>query len=380
MTSASRAEVLGFRYRAQQLDLTRAGPSSPGTPDLRDVALLDLGAQDTGPDGARWALANRGVDVTALGPDDLAAAWTFRGAPHLYRRADLPQVAAATAPWSDADAARRVYDAAGPLKAAGIGVLDALDTVAAAMRSVVVEPTVKGEVSGRVADLLDEPYLRSCRPCDAVHLYEMPFRLAALRAGLELEEGTSPPVLRRAPGLDGLPRGRDLGTGVPERLDPVRAYLRLLGPATPKDVSGYVEAPVVEVRRRWPTDAVEVDVDGRKGWLLAEDLPALRAGPVTAVRLLGPYDLFLQARDREVLLPDRTLAKVLWPVLGRPGVVLVDGEPAGTWRPRSAGGRLTVRVSFFSTAAAGRLPEVTEQAERLARHRGAALAGVTVEA
>ncbi|HLL65831.1 MAG TPA: crosslink repair DNA glycosylase YcaQ family protein [Micromonosporaceae bacterium] len=90
-TSMTRAEVLRFRARAQQLDRA-AGV-------LADTAVLDLGVQDTGPDGGLWALAIRGVDVTALsGPEaagrELATVWTVRGAPHLYRREDLPAVAA----------------------------------------------------------------------------------------------------------------------------------------------------------------------------------------------------------------------------------------------------------------------------------------------
>ncbi|OMQ14014.1 hypothetical protein A7K94_0219605, partial [Modestobacter sp. VKM Ac-2676] len=113
----------------------------------------------------------------------------------------LPGVVAATAPFSEADAAKRVFDAAKPLRAAGIPVLTALDTVADAMRGLVTAPMVKGEVSGRLAELLPEPYLRWCRPCQATHLYEQPFRLAALPAGLELTPGTSPPVLRPVPGL-----------------------------------------------------------------------------------------------------------------------------------------------------------------------------------
>src|SRR5262245_61528898 len=145
-TDISRAQLLAYRVAAQQL--TRPAGS------IEDTAILDLGVQDTGPDGALWALAVRGVDVRAVdvaAPDGpLSYLWTLRGAPHAYRRADLPSVAAAVAPFSDADAAKRILSAAKPLKAAGIGALDALEATAAAMRKVVTEPTVKGEVSTRM--------------------------------------------------------------------------------------------------------------------------------------------------------------------------------------------------------------------------------------
>jgi hypothetical protein len=268
----TRRQVLDLRVHVQQLDRASG--------DLADTAVLDLGVQDTGTDGGRWALALRGVSAPA--DDDLATVWTIRGAPHLYRRADLPGVAAATAPFSDADAGKRIFDAAKPLEAAGISNLEGLDVVAATMRSVVTAPMVKGEMSGRLTELLPEPYLRFCRPCDATHVHEMPFRLAALRAGLELEPGTSPPVLRPVPGLAPVDT-------VPERLDVVRGYLRLLGPATPRLVAGYLDAPVRDVQARWPEDAVEVSVDGEQRWLLAED--AARLGdvpPATGVLLLGP--------------------------------------------------------------------------------------------
>ena len=96
----SRVDVLRFRVRAQELQRDDGGS---------DEAVLDLGVQDTGPDGAAWALAVRGASVPV---EDLALAWTLRGAPHFYRRAEIAAVAAATAPWSDTDAAKRIFDAA----------------------------------------------------------------------------------------------------------------------------------------------------------------------------------------------------------------------------------------------------------------------------
>jgi len=355
----TRAQVLGFRMGAQQLD--RDGG------DLADTTVLDIGVQDTGPDGARGALTLRGVDVSGPGGDDLVLVWTLRGAPHAYRRADLPYVAAAVEPYSDADAGKRIFDAAKPLKEAGIGNLEALDAVATRMRSLVTRPMVKGEVSSRLTPLMDEPYRRFCRPCNTVHLYEQPFRLAALRAGLELEPGTSPPVLRPIVGFERASR-------VPPRFDVIRAYLRLLGPATPKDVAAYIDAPVKDVKAHWPSDAVEVVVEGERRWVLADDEPLLAAGPVRVVRLLAPFDLFLQARDRRLLVADPARAKTLWPTLGRPGAVLVNADVAGTWRARKAGAGLRVTVEPWGkiTVAVGR--KIHEQALRLADHRGLALA------
>jgi hypothetical protein len=358
----SRKTVLGYRVRAQQLD------RSSGT--LADTAILDLGVQETGPDGGRWALALRGVDVAALTEQDLTVAWTIRGAPHLYRRAELPQVAAATAPFSEADAGKRIYDAAKPLREARIPILEALDEVAAALRSAVPRPTVKGDASAAVAKALPEPYLRYCKPCDAIHLYERPFRLAALRGGLELQAGTSPPVLQRIEGF--VPADEPS-----PRHDVIRGYLRLLGPATPKHVAEYLDAPVKEVRARWPEDALEVKVDGEARWVLA-DAAELDGDPMGATRLLGPFDLFLQARDREVLVPDTDRRKALWPTLGRPGAVLLDGDLVGTWRPRQARKALTVEVTAWSRFSASKRRSIEEQAERLAAFRAVELGGVDV--
>lgn len=390
-TTLSRADVLTARWHAQQLDRAPDAAASP-----TDVAVLDLGVQDTGPDGAAWGLAVRGAPALAPGslPPDLALAWTLRGAPHVYRRADLGDVAVATAPLSEADAAKRVYDASRPLRAAGTAVLDALRTEARLERELVVEPTVKGDLSTRLTQRLPEPHLRWCRPCGATHSYEQTFRLAALQAGLELEPGTSPPVLRRAPGLEPSLYGR-LGGDAPPRLDVVRGYLRFFPAATVQDVAGFLDAPVKDVRAHWPDDAVRVEVsDADPGarpaerWVLADDVEQVpgaavrhrdvRAGAGTpVVRLVGPYDLYLQLRDRATLVADAARAKDLWRVLGRPGAVLADGEVIGTWRPRASGRRLTVLTDPWIPWDAELTDAVAEQAERLRAFRDAASVAVT---
>ncbi|HET9944924.1 MAG TPA: winged helix DNA-binding domain-containing protein [Actinomycetes bacterium] len=356
----SRSDVLGLRMRAQQLDRDGGGT-------VTDTAVLDFGAQDTGPDGALWALAVRGL--TEVEDEDLVWLWTLRGAPHAYRRSDVSSVAAAVAPWSDADAAKRIFDASKPLKAAGIGTVEALDEVAAAMRRIVTKPTVKGDVSTRLAAVMPEPYLRWCNPCQATHLYEMPFRLSAVRAGLELQPHTSPPVLQRV-------RGFRAARHPEARHEIVRAYLRFFGPSTPQLVAGFLDVPVTEVKARWPDDVVEVDLDGQRRWLLADDVDLL-GRPTPTTRLLGPYDLYLQGKDRPLLVHDKARAKVLWPVIGRPGAVLVDGEVVGTWRPRTTGRKLRLEVVLWSARRAA-TTRVADQAERLAAHRGVGLAGVDI--
>lgn len=353
----TREQALRFRHHQQRL--TGDGP-------VDDCSLLDLGVQDTGgPRAARWALALRGCR-----PDDreLVYAWTLRGAPHAYRRREVAEVATATAPYDEDDAAKRVFDAAKPLRAAGIPVTAALDTVAGHLRDIAAQPTVKGEVSSALTARLPDPYLRHCRPCDAVQTYEQPFRLAALRAGLELVPDTSPPVMQRIDGWDGA------AIPVPDHLDPIRAVLHLLGPATPKLVAEYLDAPVRTVRRQWPDDTVEVAVDGVRREVLAGDLDALRDAPeARGVRLLGAFDPWLQVRDRELLVADADRRKDLWRVLGRPGAVLDGYEVVGTWRPRSSGRTLRLSVEIWD---GGDLPAgIDEQAERLAEHRGRRFGG-----
>jgi hypothetical protein len=104
-----------------------------------------------------------------------------------------------------------------------------------------------------------------------------------------------------------------------------------------------------------------------KAFLLAADLATLEQPPAPrGVRLLGPGDPLLNARDRDVLAPDAAVRKRIWRPVGSPGVVLHDGRLAGLWRARKQSRRLS-----FETEWLGEPVDIRAEAERLAALRGA---------
>lgn len=375
----TREQVLRYRWRVQELD------REPGTAAAADLAVLDIGLQNGAQHAGRLSFVDRGVSVTESiavtdgFADEIALVWGVRGTPHHYRREDLTDVATAVSPFDAADAYKRLAGTGGTWKKAGIDPLDALSELGTAMRDSLEEPMSKGDLSSHLHGTLPPEYEVDCRPCKATHPAEMAFRMAPLFAGIELEPGTSPPVLRRIPGWPGRRRRgpADDPQAVPDHLRIIRAYLHFLGPATPADVAAYLETTAATVKKHLPKDVVEVDRAGTTALVLADDVTALEAvgspGEET-VRLLSPYDLFTAAKDR-ALLVEKSRHKELWPVLGRPGAVAVDGEIVGTWRPTTKGTRLSLRIDSWTDTGRHRRP-LEARGELLAATRGKTFAGL----
>lgn len=362
---ASRDQVIAYRVAAQQLD--RSARS------VRQLAVLDIGVQDAAGEAARLAFDARlpeppGNDV--VGPDaDLALVWSLRGAPYVHRRADLPTLAAALYPLSEADATQRLNETGPSIERAGITALDQFGTAVRAMRSVVTAPTAKGAASTAVTKAIPEPMWRDCRACKTRHISDSAMRASALPAGLELQPGTSPPVLQR------FARSRLVTTPRPAALTKLaRGYLRLLGPATPVHVADYLDVRRADLEKYWPDDLVEVQVGRATAFLPAECRPAFENPPdPEPVRLLSGFDPYLQARDRDLIVRDKAVQKALWPVLGRPGAVFADGEVVGTWRPKASGKKLAVTVEEFAPVAPVVRERIEAEAERVAAVRGLTL-------
>ncbi|MBM0231819.1 winged helix DNA-binding domain-containing protein [Micromonospora sp. STR1_7] len=353
--TVDRRQVLAYRVAAQQLD--RSGVRRAG-----DLAVLGLGVQDTPYGAARRALAARG----AAGPDErLELVWSMRGAPHLHRRAELPTLAAALWPLSDADATRRIPSQIGAGARLGLA---AFRATAEAFQAVVTTELERGVVSRAVSDRVPAELTYDCRVCQARHISGAVFQQTGLAGGVRLV------VSGRAARLAPLSERPDPPDAAAHTDELITTYLRLLGPATPAAAAGFLGTSATELRRVWPAGLAEVRVDGRPAWLPADALDALIGAPTPRlVRLLPPGDPFLAGRDRDLLVPAREHQQQLWRAIGNPGALLVDGEITGTWRARQAGkGRLAVTVSPWSALSTQVRRAADAEAASLAAARGAA--------
>lgn len=358
-----RARVLAYRIAAQQLHRDATLPA--------DLAVTELGVQDTPAGTARLALAAR----TSASPADdrLAMVWSTRGAPHLHRRAALAFVAAALWPLSDADARSRLASSK-IREGAKLGV-EAFRVTAEAMRDVVTKPMAKGAVSGAVSARIPPELTFWCPPCGAQHLSGALFQQIGLAAGTQLVPDAPTTTLAPIDDWPGVPAKAE-GTA-----DLASTYLRLLGPATDTETAGFLGTTRAELRRVWPGGLVEVHVDGKAGWLPEDRLADLlhpQAPP--RLRLLPAGDPFLQARDRDLLVPDKARHGEVWKVLGNPGVLLVDGDITGTWRAKLAARKaLDVTVTLFAPLPKPLREILADEANRLAGVRGVPEARVHVD-
>ncbi|PPK65287.1 crosslink repair DNA glycosylase YcaQ family protein [Actinokineospora auranticolor] len=360
----TRAQVLAHRVARHGLHRE--------TTALHELAVLELGIQDAGGGSPRVAAAARLPEGTDLDDDRLVTVWAHRGAPHLLRRADLPALAAALYPATDADATARLGACGTALRRAGHPGLAAFAAGVAAMHAVVDSPKPRGQVSGEMTALLPGPFAYDCSVCAATHVYGSLFQLVGLAAGVRVRAASRPTVLAPVDPDWVIPAG-------PAGAGPVAdAYLRLHGPATLADLAGFLDTTQTQATPAWPADLAAVDVDGAVRHLPEADLAALRDAPdPPGPRLLPALDPLLQGRDRDLLVPDETHRKRLWKVIGNPGAVLVDGEVVGTWRTKAAGKALGVTVDAFGTLAKTTRGLLDAEAHRAAAARGFAEARVT---
>jgi hypothetical protein len=343
-------------YRVAALGLAERGTARPGA-----LAVLDLGVQEYTPGSVRVALAAR--TDGALDDDRLIVVWAARGAPHLHRQIDLSFLMRALWPVSDADAAARIKSAQIPA-GSKLGIA-AFTATAEAFRAVVTDSMPRGVVSEQVSARVPEELTYECRGCKARHIAGNVWQQSGLAGAVEVEARGKDAMLGPIPWLPA-PPSANAGIG-----DLIRTYLRLLGPATPTEVAKYLGSTATEIKKVWPDGLAEVSVDGRRTWLppgAVDDLRAAEAAP--GVRLIPPMDALVQARDRDLLLPDKKQQKQVWRTLGNPGVLLVDGEIAGTWRAQMAGRkRIDLTVTPFGSLSATAVKAVEDEAAVVARAR-----------
>lgn len=348
-----RAQVLAYRYAVQGLDRRAREPS--------ELAVLDLGVQDSPAGGARQSLRARLETVEPL-DQRFTLAWTLRGAPHLHRLADLPRLASELRPISDADVLARMPGMA--TRSAEEPPLVSFDRAIRSMREHSRAPTDKSALSTAVSG--DLPELSTwCRSCGATHIFYSVFLHSALPAGIRLDRvGTRVRILPLTPWQR--PKRSDIASLI-------HRSLHLLGPASISDTAAFLGTSRAALLDAWPNDLVEVTVEGKRAWVPEADLPRLKDSPAPkGVRLLPTSDPYLQHRDRALTVPDPIQRKAIWRALGSPGALLVDGEVAGFWRTAKTGKTLRITLTSFGDLPVKLREAVEAEAQGIAEERGVA--------
>jgi hypothetical protein len=361
----TREQVLGFRLSSHNLhERLPAGSEA--------VAAGVIGLQDFPPGMAPVALAARveDADMSAL-----AIVYAWRGAAVAVPRDEVAVFTTGLAPPDEAAARTLVGTATDSLDEAGIAATDALDRVSAGVADALSGgPLERDDFHQALRERLPEELLWWCRGCQSHHVHPSLWRATGIRGVLAVAERRgrvtvfgSPP---EAPAVDDAPA------------ELARRFLHAYGPATHSELAAWAGIAPAHARGlldRLDGELAEVDFAGRGAVILAADAKRLSAPPpASGVRLLPPFDPYLDQRDRDTLFADPELRARARTGIGNPGVVLVDGDIAGLWRPAKKGKRLVVTVEPVTDQAHGAADAIAAEAERIAPHRGCARAETVI--
>lgn len=345
--------------REQALAFRRAGQHLHERTDDPLQAIAACGLQDSPPGWWPVALHAR-CTTTDVDPDAVVQVNAMRHAPFVVPRADLDVFTRALVPEDPAGLKRFVGSLpAKEVAAHGLTPREALDLVQDAARDALADgPLELGPFHQALRERLPDSVLPYCRGCDSHHVRSGFWRgLGPL--GVTVMPAKSTWALAPAP-----QRALD-----DARAEVVRRFLRTHGPATHTQLGEWAGCGPAHAKALLALIDDELE-DLGKHWLLAEDLPRYGDPPPSrGVRLLPGFDPYVAQPDREALVPDKALRTALFPAIGRPNLVLHDGELVGSWKARKKGKRLEVEVTWFADAV-----DLEDELRPVAQLRGAEFA------
>jgi hypothetical protein len=152
-----------------------------------------------------------------------------------------------------------------------------------------------------------------------------------------------------------------------------RRFLSAYAPATAEDLAlwwgGLGPARGKRMLAALADEAVEVDVEGQRAWVLARDVRKLASAVSTnTARLLPAFDPWVAGGSRRnpALLDPRHKARVYRAQGWFSPVLLVNGRMVGVWRHERKRRRLVVELAPFGRLAAWARTQLETEAERLA--------------
>ncbi len=353
MLTVDRDQALAFRAAGHNLHRR--------TDSLTAVAAC--GIQESPPGWWRVALHARAEGD--VGAEKVLMANAMRGAPHVVPKDDLAVFTLALVPGDDGLKGLVGSLVAKEVTEAGHSVREAVDLVMDAAREGLADgPLGRDDFHQAMRERLPDTMLPWCRGCESHHVRPGLWR-ALGPLGVTVMPDKATYALAERPNMEVEKAHREL----------VRRFLRCFGPATHTQMAAWAQTAPAHAKDLFGAldDELEpVKVDGRKGVVLSEDLARLEDPPAArGVRLLGGFDAYVSQPDRKALTPDEGLRKRMFPAVGRPGVVLYEGELRGLWKGRKKGDRLDLEVEWL-----GEKVDVAAEAEAIAPLRGCETARV----
>lgn len=159
-------------------------------------------------------------------------------------------------------------------------------------------------------------------------------------------------------------------------VDVVRRYLGVFGPASNADLARWWSGFTPPQARRMLEsieDAVEVDVDGLRRWMLAEHLDEIAGASVErSVRLLPMFDQYVvgSSRDAEAVVSNRFKPLVFRKSAWISAVILVDGRIEGVWKHEVKGKRVLVTLEPFEKLPRWAGPLISDELDSFAAFLG----------
>ena len=148
-----------------------------------------------------------------------------------------------------------------------------------------------------------------------------------------------------------------------------RRFLRAYGPATPDEYGHWLyldREAAVAAFRALGDEAVEVDVDGDKRWMLARDRATPTSDTPSGVRLLPDYDAYVVGcHPRDRLVPAGPRPRIFDRGAGPFASLVVDGVVVGRWKRRETARRVSIDVTPFRALTKAERAGIAEQAERV---------------
>jgi hypothetical protein len=123
-------------------------------------------------------------------------------------------------------------------------------------------------------------------------------------------------------------------------------------------------------------EAVEVEIEGQRAWVLAKDIPDIAAIKWRNIaRLLPAFDPWVigASRSNAALLDTAQRPRVYRPQGWIAPVVLVNGKIVGVWKHTLKGRRLLVTIDPFDNLPAWASDQLEAEARRLAAFLGGQL-------